>query len=238
MHPEPEPDAPTTAIHRVYQLLLQQQGVARSEQLHELGVSQRRIYAWVRSGMLLRSGKSVLYLPHLPQNLLTESLIAGHHAHRVGALTGPSAAAVSGRLDRPPWNVLPHTPQPWLVAAQKLSGLNAKIIRQPPGPYGVSGGVPVVRAELAILHALRFWPDEAEASAFAQSLAREWGRERAMRFIDSSVGESRARGNPRLRRMRDLIGASAGDTGPEHRANPPFAAPKRTARGRPTGMGD
>lgn len=205
----PEPLTPKDALQRrAHALALAQGGVVRREQLHELGLQPRALRRWIGAGGWQVHGRKVLVMPAVRDGLLLRSLIVAQQVGPGCCLTGPSALAVRGMLESPPWDALRPTMRPWVINPKRVD-TQARVIRRA-CPSGSSVlGVNVASDQIVLLDLLRFLPNaEAVDLAYRASGQARWAP--VMRNLGVIAEEFEdCSGVVQLRRLTELLGTGA-----------------------------
>lgn len=200
---------PTGTAHKTrvaLRLAVDQGGVVRRDQLIDHGWSPRTLSRRIASGQWETSGRKVLILAGTDQGLLRDSLVVAQRVYPRGALTGFSALAVRGALEREADRV-PLDPIPWLRLPEHAR-VGARVVRRPGGPgVGEMLGVPVVTVPEALADLMRLLPE-----TDARELVLHQARRRGSGFVANLISEQLAddgAGVPQLRRLLQLVSSGA-----------------------------
>ena len=184
-----------------------QSGVIGRSQLTELGVPSATITSWIAAGHFEASGRWVLVVSGTAMGPLRLALEAGQHVGAAGSLTGPSAAAVRGQLESPPWDAVDFVPKPWVRTSRHIR-VDGTILRKAPLRPAQIKGVLVEPPHVALIDALR-WLPQAEAREMALRLPMAMKKVVALTMITEALAaEPRSRGS---RQLRDIaVGLESG----------------------------
>ena len=200
------------ALKAAHVLAVQQGGVIRRAQLHELGLTRRDLTKQTAAGIWATRGQKVLVLPGIGGKFVEESLVAAHSGWPRVCLTGASALAVSNILHKEPWDALPAPRLPWVVGECRMDFPGAvQLFRRPmPDDARLVSGIWVAPQPLVMTDLLRFLPaDEARSLAFRAAWSPAWRQ----RFQHMPAWVEDFAGKPGVAQMREIAGEVARDIG-------------------------